>query len=222
MTNFRNYSVASQVLLATLFMVSGCFDLGSPDRGADNGSASGTGNSPPTIAGTPGGATIIDERYSFTPTATDADGDSLSFSVQSLPGWAGFDSVTGTLSGTPNLGDVGTYSNIQITVSDGATSTSLPRFSVNVIQSASGSATLSWEPPTQNTDGTVLSDLASYRIYYGLSVGNYPTQILVDNPGVTMYMVDNLVPNTYFFVLTSINTGGVESDFSNVATRTVN
>ena len=146
----------------------------------------------------------------------------VTFSIQNNPRWADFDSGTGTVSGVPNLGDEGSYANISITVSDGKDTSSLPQFSVAVNQFATGATTLSWTPPTQNEDGSSLLDLAGYKIYYGVSQGNYPNQIRIDNPGVTTYMVDNLSPNTYYFVSTSFNDAGVESDFSNVAVKSVN
>src|SRR5690606_18051920 len=56
-------------------------------------------NSPPTISGTP--ATSVEEgsAYSFTPTASDPDGDALTFTIQNRPAWAAFDPATGRLSG---------------------------------------------------------------------------------------------------------------------------
>jgi hypothetical protein len=85
-----------------------------------------------------------------------------------------------------------------------------------------GSATLSWAPPTQNADGSPLTDLAGYKIYYGTSAGNYPNQVTINNPGITTYVIDNLQPNTWFFVMTSFNSSNMESDYSNVVTRIVN
>ena len=70
-------------------------------------------------------------------------------------------------------------------------------------------------------DGTVLTDLAGYRIYYGLSEGYYPNRIDIDTPGIAAYVVENLVPQTYYFVATSVNSAGAESIFSNVAVKTV-
>ncbi len=52
-------------------------------------------------------------------------------------------------------GDVGVYSNIAISVSDGETTTALPTFDLAVNQGGNRSVTLSWMPPTENTDGTV-------------------------------------------------------------------
>ena len=106
-------------------------------------------------------------------------------------------------------------------MSDTDLTASLPAFAITVAQAATGSVTLTWTPPTRNTDGSQLTDLAAYKIYYGLSQGNYPNEIRIDNPGITTYVIDNLSPNTYYFVSTSINEAEVESNFSNVATKIV-
>ncbi len=83
------------------------------------------------------------------------------------------------------------------------------------------STTLSWMPPTQNADGSPLTDLAGYKIYYGTGPGNYGRFVQIDNPGITIFVVENLTPNTYCFVLTAINSHGVESQFSNEVCKLV-
>jgi len=178
-------------------------------------------NSAPTISGNPAKAVTEGTQYSFTPDAGDPDGDSLSFSIANKPSWAAFDTGSGRLSGTPQAGDVGSYADIVISVSDGQASASLGAFSITVEAIAMGSVTLSWSPPTENTDGTALTDLAGYRIYWGTTSGSYPNSVSIENPGVTTYVVENLVPGTYEFVATSYNTSGVESDYSAPATKTV-
>ena len=87
--------------------------------------------------------------------------------------------------------------------------------------SSSGTVTLSWTPPTQNVDGSYLTDLAGYNIYYGLTEGQYSQRINIDNPGIATYVVTNLSPNTYYFVATSFNTSGVESPYSSVVVKVV-
>ena len=121
----------------------------------------------------------------------------------------------------PILGDIGTYSDIRISASDGEASTSLTPFSVEVTQTALGAITLSWSPPSENTDGSALTDLAGYHIYYGESSGDYPNRIEIDNPSISTYVVENLSPRTYFVVATAINSAGLESSFSNEAVKTV-
>ncbi|MCH7637560.1 MAG: putative Ig domain-containing protein [Proteobacteria bacterium] len=181
-----------------------------------------TTNSQPQISGTPSTIVNVGQTYSFLPTASDPDGDNLIFSIQNLPGWAQFDAASGALSGTPQVGDAGSYANISISVSDGNLSDTLPEFTITVNQVSLGSATLSWTPPTQNTDGSGLMNLAGFKIYYGTSPDNYPNQITINNPGITTYVVDNLTPNIWYFVSTAFNSSGMESDFSNVATKTIN
>jgi len=90
------------------------------------------GNTAPTITGMPAASVAEDSTYQYRPVASDADGDTLTFSISSKPDWASFDSATGRLSGTPRNGDVGTYSNIRINVSDGAASASIGPFRITV------------------------------------------------------------------------------------------
>jgi hypothetical protein len=66
-----------------------------------------------------------------------------------------------------------------------------------------------------------LTDLSGYRIYWGSSPGNYPNSVTVDNPGLSSYVIENLTPGTWEFVTTAINADGVESDFSNAASKTI-
>jgi hypothetical protein len=77
---------------------------------------------------------------------------------------------------------------------------------------------LAWDAPTTNTDGSPLTDLAGYKIYYGTSSGNYTTIIDVGN--VTTYFINNLVLGTYYFTVTTYNTSGVESAYANEIIKT--
>ena len=145
----------SLIILLTVSLLGGCL------------SDEGSGNNSPLISGNPPPAVLVSEFYDFVPNASDPDGDSLTFTVTNKPNWANFDSSTGRLSGQPTLGNVGTIANIVISVSDGTTSRSLRAFSVTVSQTALGNVTLSWVAPNQNTDGSALTDLAGYKIFYG-------------------------------------------------------
>mgnify|MGYP001818416827 FL=1 len=136
-----------------------------------------------------------------------------------MPNWASFNSATGELSGQPTLGNSGNYSNISISVSDGTASASLASFAMSVNQMGNLSTTLSWTAPTQNEDGSMLEDLAGYKIYWGTTPGNYTNSATIDTIGTTTYVVENLSPGTYEFVATAYNTSGVESRYSNPATK---
>jgi hypothetical protein len=159
--------------------------------------------------------------YSFTPVASDPDGDNLTFSIENQPVWATFDESNGELSGQPTLANVGVYSDILISVSDETASDSLPGFSISVDQIGTFSTTLNWTAPTKNDDGTDLTDLAGFKIYMGTTPGQYTHLATIDNPSVTMYLVENLSAGTYEFVATSYNTAGVESQYSGAATKSL-
>lgn len=75
------------------------------------------------------------------------------------------------------------------------------------------SVTLAWDAPTTNADGTPLTDLAGYKLYYGPSSGNYTQNI--DVGAVITYKAANLPDGLYFFVVTAYDTMGNESDYSN-------
>ena len=90
--------------------------------------------------------------------------------------------------------------------------TALPSFAASV--------SLSWEAPSTNEDGTPLTDLAGYKIYYGIASGNY-TQY-VDAGNVTTYTFTNLTGGqTYYFVVTAYNTARIESSYSNEVGKTI-
>lgn len=101
------------------------------------------------------------------------------------------------------------------------TITSSATYTLTCTWTGVGSATLSWIPPTENTDGSPLTDLAGYRLYYGVESGNYPAQVEIDNPGVTTYVVEGLAEGTWHFVATAYNSAGLESDYSEEATKLV-
>lgn len=167
-------------------------------------------------------AVNIDTEYMFVPTASDADKDELKFSIKNKPSWADFDTTTGKLSGQPTLENVGTYASIKISASDGKANAALPKFAISVDQLGTVSMTLNWNPPTQNEDGSPLTDLAGYKIYWGTVRGQYTHSATIDNPGVSSYVVENLSPGTYEFAGTSFNFDGVESEYSNPIVKVLN
>jgi hypothetical protein len=154
-------------------------------------------NSAPTIAGIPAIAGSAGRLYSFTPNASDADGNALTFSVQNKPSWANFNSATGALSGTP--GTAGEHSNIVISVSDGTASASLAPFNLTISPVILGSATVTWTPPVSNIDGTPLANLAGFRVLYGTDP-NQPNQTLeLPAPNLTSVAIEVVAPGTYYF-----------------------
>jgi hypothetical protein len=187
-----------------------------PPAGAGSGS-----NAAPTIQGQPGATVLVGKSYSFQPIASDSNGDALTFSATNLPSWASFNASTGRISGTPTAADLATVSGITITVSDGTAAATLGPFNISVAQSASGSAMLSWLPPSLNMDGSSLVDLVGYRILYGNSTANLTQSIPISNPTLSSYLVENLSSGTWYFAIVAVNSNGVVSDPSGMVSKTI-
>jgi hypothetical protein len=180
-------------------------------------------NTPPQISGNPSDSVTAGQAYSFTPTASDPEGQPITFSIANRPSWASFNTTTGRLSGTPTASQVGMYSNIVISASDGSLSSSLPAFSIAVASApTTGSATLRWTAPTTNVDGTPITDLAGYRIVYGQSAGALSQSLTIGDPAITTASIENLSSGTWYFAVKAYTSGNVESDLSNIAQKTIN
>ena len=182
-------------------------------------------NRPPSISGTADTSIPVGGLFSFTPLVSDPDGDSLSFSVVNLPAWISFNSTNGSLTGTPENTDIGSYGNIIITVSDGTASTSLIPLTVvvNGLAETTASASLSWEIPTSRTDGSplVVNEIEGYRIYMGSSSEDLGMVVDLNDYTVTRYSVTGLSSGSYYFSVTTYDTDGNESPFSNIVMKEV-
>jgi hypothetical protein len=84
-----------------------------------------------------------------------------------------------------------------------------------------GVATLDWLPPTENSDGSALTNLAGYTVYYGTSSESLTQSIKVTNPGLTAYTVTNLSTGTWYFAVTSYSSTGVESTRTGTVSTTI-
>ena len=191
-------------------------DAGTPGTGA---------NDAPIISGKPLTTAVASIPYVFQPEVHDPDGDVLVFEVAGKPAWATFDPATGVLSGTPPAGTTGTYSGIVIFVSDGELKTALPSFSIKVTKSTAtattSSASLSWATPTQNVDGSPLTDLAGYRVYYGTSSSDLNKQIEIGNPTATSTVIQNLTQGTWHFSISAYTKNGIESARSRIVSKVI-
>jgi hypothetical protein len=129
------------------------------------------------------------------------------------------------LTGTPATANEGTTGSITITGTNGSTSSSIGPFTIAVnaptAPPTTGSATLTWSEPTENTDGTPITGLAGYHIYYGTSQGAMTTTITVASPTETSYVVTGLAPGTYYFAVVAYNSTGADSAESNVGSKTI-
>lgn len=92
-------------------------------------------------------------------------------------------------------------------------------FSLIILAVAPGEAAsvrLQWNTPTY-PDGTPVTDIAGYRVYYGQTSKSYTVSLNVGN-----YLTANVSGlakgQTYYFAVTTYNTVGLESTFSNEVT----
>lgn len=178
-------------------------------------------NRAPTISGTPATTAPAGQAYMFTPVGADPDGNTLTYTIQNQPSWASFSGTTGVLSGTPGAADAGTYANIVIRVSDGALSASLAAFTITVTQAGNGTAVLTWTAPTMNTDGTPLTDLSTFKIYYGTNASSLNLSSPDIPVGTLTHTVPSLGSGTWYFAMTAKNAAGVESMRTNLASKVI-
>jgi Putative Ig domain len=202
---------------------------GDPVNGSSTATSSASSSSSTTatptikLSGVPGNTVAVGSQYTFQPSVSTSSG-TVTFSVTGAPTWASFNSSTGELSGTPTANNVGTTPSITITASDGGATATVGPFSIQVTTSsasASGSATLSWTPPTENTNGTPITDLAGYEIHYGTSADSLTQTIQVVGAATTEYEISNLAEGTYYFTVTAYNSQGIQSAPSSMASTTI-
>ncbi len=91
----------------------------------------------------------------------------------------------------------------------------LKKDAICVARNDSNSITLTWDKPTTNADGTPLTDLSGYKIYYGIN--DEPRKASIKVYAATSYYIKNLKPGTYHFSVTAFDSFGNESSPSNVA-----
>jgi hypothetical protein len=177
---------------------------------------------PLAIAGTPATQATVGSPYAFKPTVSNAAGATLTYSIVNRPAWATFDTTTGLLQGVPGTGTAGTYASVTISVSDGSSKVSIAPFTITVTQPQGiGTATLSWQPPTQNIDGSPLVDLAGFRIVYGKVADNLDQVVSIPNPAITSAVVESLTTGTWYFAVKAYTAANVQSDLSNLASKTI-
>ncbi len=86
---------------------------------------------------------------------------------------------------------------------------------------STGSAVVSWVAPTANTNGTPLTNLAGFRVYYGTSSTSLTQSTTVNNMAARSATISPLVPGTWYFKVRAFNASQVESNDSNLASKTV-
>jgi hypothetical protein len=85
----------------------------------------------------------------------------------------------------------------------------------------SGSSVVSWVAPTANTDGSTLTNLAGFRVYYGTSSTTLTQTQTLNDVTARSATISGLAPGTWYFAVRTLNTRSEESANSNIASRAV-
>jgi len=243
-------AVAARLAVLCLALgLAGCQAVDNPANAAptlSTGTTAKTSAVPVVLAGAPPTTVTVGDPYYYAPTVSQGGGP-ISFSIQGQPAWSSFDTQTGALAGTPAAADVGVSGGIIITAANSVNTVSVGPFSIEVDPATSptpppnpappnpapptpspptpapttGSATLDWSPPTENADGSPLTNLAGYYVHYGTSDTSLTQTIDVADASATTYVVSGLTSGTYYFAVSAYNSLGLEGAWSNIAGKTL-
>lgn len=92
------------------------------------------------------------------------------------------------------------------------------------VNNEQSSISLTWTPPSINTDGSTLNDLSGYKIYYGPSPDQLTEHITIENGSIADYTTDQLnidlsSTDTYYFGMKAYNSLNLESPMSNIVSK---
>ena len=76
-----------------------------------------------------------------------------------------------------------------------------------------------WVAPTENVDGSALTDLDAFRIYYGIASRDYTQLIHLDDETLTCHSWTT-ADGDYFIAMTALDVDGNESAYSNEVLKT--
>lgn len=177
------------------------------DGGTDTASVAVTVNALPPELSFSAAATTVASGGEISLTWSASHTDSCSASG----GWSGSKSANGTeVVGPLSAGTTFTLS------CSGPGGNVVEMLTVSIVDDVS----LSWEPPTENIDGSALTDLAGYRLYVGQASGSYTDVVALNDATATSHTV-KLASGSYYVVMTAVDADGNESAHSNEVTRTV-
>jgi hypothetical protein len=143
--------------------------------------------------------------------------DVYMYAIRNKPSWATFDARTGRLRGTPAPADVGTFTDVGISLVGRNQVAELPPFSITVFPAlkvgmGAGVAKMSWWPPVRNADGSELRDLAGYVLYWGVSPGALRPITVVNDARAVSQVLYGLPPGPNYFTLSAVDQDGSHSE----------
>ncbi len=101
----------------------------------------------------------------------------------------------------------------------GSSSSNTNNIAASTPQSEQSNSTIkvSWEAPTFNENGSELTNLSGFKIYYGQSAHILDKVIIINDPQQTFIKIDALpAERLYFFSITAFNDSGFESQPTNL------
>jgi hypothetical protein len=128
-------------------------------------------------------------------------------------GWSGTESINGSQT-TPAESATTKYT-LTCTGAGGSASQS------TTVSVTSGSATLSWAAPTSNTDGTALTPLSGYTIYYGTTEGALSKSVVVGGASTITFEINGLASGTWYFAVAANAADGTQSAMSIIGSKTI-
>lgn len=82
----------------------------------------------------------------------------------------------------------------------------------NTRDSDTGTITLKWDPPVENEDGSRLTDLTGYRLYWGPRERPFENRIDIDSPDTTSYVLEDLPNGEWHLAISAVTERGLESN----------
>lgn len=120
-------------------------------------------------------------------------------------GWDGAQGV----SGSTKVGPLSESTSFELTCS-GSEGSTKSLVTVNL----ENRVTVAWKAPAEYTDGSPISGLSGYRIFYGATSGSYSDDTFVADPQATNVELD-LAPGSYFMAMSAVTATGIQSALSN-------
>jgi hypothetical protein len=80
---------------------------------------------------------------------------------------------------------------------------------------------LTWTPPTKNTNGTTLTNLTGFKLYWGTQQGVYSHSAVIKGATTKQWRLNNLAPGRWYFAVSALTSSGQESAKSNIASKLI-
>jgi hypothetical protein len=199
------FSIQNKPAWANFSLTSG--ELSGTPSSSETGEYSGI-----QISATDGSNTAILPAFTIRVTAPSALVASSSSSTAST--------TPGSSSGAESSSSGGSTTSSSGAGSTGATGSTSSSSSGSTGTASSDTVSVSWQAPTQNTNGSALTNLAGYTIYFGTSASSLTQKVSIATVGELTYVISNLGAGTWYFEVVAVNTAGVSSAPSSVVSVT--